>query len=134
MSLKDKRIFMVEDDYSNMAVIETLLKEAGAIITFEKWGNRTLTRLAEFTPVDAILLDLMLPLGISGFQLYDMIRADAQFANVPIVAVSAADPAVAMKKARQVGFSGFISKPINHEVFADQIASIIGGQSVWYAN
>lgn len=84
-------------------------------------------------PIDLILLDLMFPNHISGYDIFDRIRENPTFAHIPIVAISAADPALEMSKARAKGFSGFIGKPINLLQFPQQIVQLLEGEQVWYA-
>lgn len=134
MLLKDKRIFYIEDDLKNRSIVQAILEQAGARFSFERWGkDETLQRLHDFSPVDIILLDLMFPDHVSGYDIYARIRADSQFAAVPILIVSAADPAIEMPKARKLGLSGFIAKPIDFRLFPQQIADCLAGQAVWYA-
>lgn len=132
MLLKDKRIFITEDNVFNRSIMELLLEKEGATIAFERWGTDTLERLQKFKPVDIIILDLMFPRGITGFDVYDNIRAYPEFANVPIIAVSAKDPEIALPECKAKGFAGFISKPVNHMIFAQQIAALIEGEAIWY--
>jgi len=37
-----------------------------------------------------------------------------------------------MPQARELGFSGFISKPVDEAYFVQQIASIIDGEQIWH--
>jgi CheY-like chemotaxis protein len=74
----------------------------------------------------------MLTAGRSGFTVFDEIRSIPEAAKIPIVAVSAMDASVALAKTREQGFAGFISKPIDIDLFPKQIATIISGGSVWY--
>jgi CheY-like chemotaxis protein len=131
--LEGKRIFIVEDDVTNLAIASVLLKQEGAIVGFERWGVNTLNTLRLMVPIHVILLDLNLEHGVSGFDVFDRIRADPQFADIPIVAVSALDPSLAMPTARKKGFTGFISKPIDFIQFAAQIATIVRGEQVWHS-
>lgn len=132
MLLENKRIFIVEDNLQNRVVFRIILAKQGALVEFERAGEETLTRLKVFGQVDLIILDLMLAHNISGYDLFDKIRAVPKFNAVPIIAVSAAEPAVALPKARQQGFAGFIAKPIDDSLFPKQIARVIGGEQVWY--
>lgn len=131
MLLKDKRIFIVEDNLENRIVFELLLVEQGAKVAFERWGRKTVERLQTFAPVDLILLDLMFPKGVTGYDIFTEIRKVANFATTPIVAVSATDPSEAIPKARKLGFAGFIAKPIKFAEFIKQIATILEGNPVW---
>ncbi len=133
MLLKGKRIFITEDNLANRAVMQMLLESEGAVIGFERWGKDTCERLEHFAPVDVILLDLMFPTGITGFEVFDQIRALPEFGHVPIIAVSAKDPDTAIPQTQAKGFSGFIGKPIERTVFAQQIAAVLNGQQIWEA-
>src|SRR5690606_41774798 len=103
----------------------------GAVVDYERWGRNAAQRLKHSPPFDLIILDLMLAEEVSGFDVYDEIRALPEYATTPIVAVSAMDPALALPKTREKGFAGFIAKPIDSQVFAKQIADILQGQQVW---
>ena len=132
--LQGKRIFCFEDDTKNRAIVETILQQAGATIRFDTWGfiEISLPKIRTFQP-DVILLDLMLMANVSGYDVYDTLRTKPYFATVPIVAVSASDPALEIPVARKKGFAGFIGKPIDMHLFATQIATILRGEGVWYA-
>jgi CheY-like chemotaxis protein len=131
VNLKGKHIFIIEDNNYNLSVAMTILEKAGAEIQFDRWGVDTLPRLRKFAPVDIILLDLMFPKGVTGYDIYDQIRLDPAFDSVPVVAVSAADPNDAVPKLRQKGFAGFIRKPINFMQFPHQLITVLEGETVW---
>jgi CheY-like chemotaxis protein len=108
-----------------------LLRREGAIFDFDRWGEETLSRLNKFHP-DLIILDLMLLRESNGFSIFSEIRKFPEYDQVPIVAISASDPAVALPKCREMGFSGFIVKPIDEHLLVKQLVSLIKGQQVWY--
>ena len=132
MVLKDKHIFVVEDDAMNLAVIRTILKRAGASVPFDHWGDRTLNRMLSYPfKIDAILVDIMLPNQVDGYDIFDAIRDVPELKHTPIIAVTASDPDLEMNKARTKGFNGYISKPLDRVKFAYQIASVINGEEIW---
>ncbi len=133
--LKDKRIFYIEDNVSNLALVQMILEQQGAKVYFERWGNEAdiINRLKSFMPVDLILLDLMFAGNISGYDIFDQLRQVPDFDHIPIATVSAADPSIEMPKARAKGFAGYISKPVKLIMFPQQVADLINGQHVWYA-
>jgi CheY-like chemotaxis protein len=133
MDLKGKRIFVVEDNEENIYVILSLLRRHGARVQIDWWARGDGYRLKGALPIDIIILDLMLPQGRNGFEVFDELRGVPELADVPIVAVSAMDPSTALPRAREKGFSGFISKPIDFHLFPQQIAALIAGEQVWYA-
>lgn len=133
MLLKDKRIFVVEDNAANRIVFQLALAKHGAYVHTERWGEEALKRLKTFQSIDLIVLDLMLRGEISGYDIFDEIHTRPEFTEIPIVAVSASEPAVAIPATQQKGFSGFIAKPIDTERFPQQIARLIAGEHIWYA-
>ena len=131
--LENKRIFIVEDNLQNRVVFQILLNAQGALTEFDRWGRDTISRLQGFGSIDLIILDLMLGSGVSGYDIFDQIRTFPQFARTPIIAVSASDPAIAIPKTQDRGFNGFIAKPLDDTLFADQLVDILAGKRVWYA-
>src|SRR5579859_2672994 len=126
MSLKGKRIFYIEDNVGNRSLVEVLLEQRGAECAFERWGGKdVIKRLMAFMPVDLILLDLMLPNSVSGYDVFDLIRAIPMLNPIPIAITSAADPSIEMPKARAKGLAGYIAKPISILYFPSQVADLI---------
>lgn len=134
-SIRDKRIFMVEDNQANAAIIQMLLEQEYAKVIRGRWGGQeTLNLLRQNLPIDVILMDLMLPNGVTGFDVFEMIREIPEFKQIPVIAVSASEPAVAVPKVRTMGFSGFIAKPIDFMRFGDQICAVLDGTDRWHIN
>lgn len=130
--LNNKTIFIVEDDAFNLAIIRTILRRQGAETPFDHWGDGTLSRLQKHAQeIDMILLDLMLPNNLSGYDIFDMIKAQPDLAEVPVVAVSAADPSIEIPRTKEAGFNGFITKPIKHSLLPKQIMAILNGEEIW---
>lgn len=129
--LKGNRVFIVEDNLSNMAVYSVLLKRSGAEFVRDYMNIDPVEMLAMSLPIDIILLDLNLRYQADGYGVFDMIKDNPELADIPIVAVSAADPSIEIPRAKEKGFNGFISKPINTEIFAEQLAAILHGEEIW---
>ncbi|HLU11233.1 MAG TPA: response regulator [Oceanobacillus sp.] len=131
MLLKDKFIFIVEDNTQNRVVFQVILIRQGARVEFERWGKDAVRRLKTLRNVDVVVLDLGLAQGVSGYDIFDDIRAIPEYSALPVVAVSATDPAVGIPKTKAKGFNGFIAKPIDDVRFPRQLAKIIAGEEVW---
>ncbi len=133
MLLQNKRIVYIEDEARNRTIVEMLLKAEGAKIWFERWGvpNLSVSTIMAFWPLDLILLDLMLPNGYTGYDVYAELRKQSMLDDVPIVIVSAADASIEMPKARRLGLTSYLSKPIDADQFPQQIKAILDGQAIW---
>lgn len=130
--LKNKHIFVVEDNPMNRLIYQVMFVVYETRVTFEPYGQDSLARLKNMSRVDLIVLDLMLPRGVSGFDIFAQIRALPEYNNVPIVAVSAMDPILAIPRAKELGMDGFISKPIDSDIFPEQLAKVLMGEPVWF--
>jgi CheY-like chemotaxis protein len=132
MLLKGVRIFIVEDKPAYIAITSLYLRHEGAEVESEQLGANIPESLLSHLPIDVILLDLMFPGSVSGFDLFDQIRQVPELAHIPVVAVTAVDPDVAMPLAREKGFAGFISKPISSSI-VKHIVDVLAGKQVWEA-
>ena len=131
MNLENKRIFLVEDNLGNLTITKTLLESHGAIVASHPSGHEVIPHLRHFLPVDLIILDLILPSGITGYNIFQTLRDQPEFEQIPIIAMSVADRSVVVPEAKKRGFSGFISKPINFQQFPGLIDKIIEGEHIW---
>lgn len=131
MYLIGKSIFIVEDNIANSTIMKVILQASGATIFLDRWTVDTIARIKEAGHIDLIIMDLMLPNGPTGYDVFEKIKIDPQLCMIPTVVVSASDPAMEMSKARQKGFAGYIAKPINNHTFARHIASVLTGKQVW---
>jgi DNA-binding NarL/FixJ family response regulator len=73
---------------------------------------------------DLMLLDLAMP-GVSGFS--GLMALRAEFASLPIVIVSATDDATTIRRAIELGASGFISKSSGIDDIRAAIQSVLEG-------
>lgn len=129
--LSGKRIFIVEDNSHNRVIYQLILRRAGADVQFDRRGDTTLYQLIKYEP-HLIILDLNLGRYSSGFEIYGEIRKHPELAHVPVVAISASEPAVVLPKCRELGLSGFIVKPVEEDLLEGQLSRLLCGETVWY--
>lgn len=75
---------------------------------------------------DVVLLDINLP-GISGHDVLDRLRADARFADLPCVAVSADAMPDEIARAREHGFDDYWTKPLDIARLPERLAAAVRG-------
>jgi len=111
------KILVVDDTPNNVKLLADVLSVKGFTVATAASGEEALSKIAADQP-DLVLLDVMMP-GLSGYDVCRRIRADAQTALLPVVLVTALDPAQERIKGIDAGADDFISKPINQpELFA----------------
>jgi len=112
-------ILIVEDNEKNLKLARDVLQFSG-FQTLEAGSGEAAVDIARERRPDLILMDIELP-GIDGITALQQLRADADTAGIPIVALTAS--AMSSDRARffGAGFDGYISKPINIRDFPDQV-------------
>lgn len=130
--LSEVSVLIVEDNVRNYALLARLLSFMGVKQTeWRRSGWQVLEFAQDTMPkVDLILLDIHLP-EEDGYQVLERIRQDPRFAETRIVAVTADISAANLSRAQSVGFHGFLAKPINVDLFPEQVQRILEGEAVW---
>jgi CheY-like chemotaxis protein len=116
-------ILLVEDNIMNLNMATFLLQRAG-FQTLEAEDAVTGIRLAQEHQPDLILLDIHLP-GLDGYDAARIIKANSDTAHINVVAFTAHAMEDELQKALACGCVGIISKPINVESFAQDVAQFL---------
>jgi two-component system, cell cycle response regulator DivK len=114
------RILLVEDNIDNLELVRFLLIRSGYQVLDANDGQMGMDIARRELP-DLILMDLSLP-GVDGWTAARELKADPKTASIPLLALTAHTLPGDRSKALESGFNGYISKPINLQSFADDIA------------
>jgi two-component system, cell cycle response regulator DivK len=128
---KDAHVLVVEDNVPNFVLIARLLAYLGVQRCEWKTTGWGVVDFANTMPrVDLILMDLRLP-HEDGYEALRQIRANPRLRDTLVVVVTAQASAAEMAKAREAGFDGFLSKPLDVDRFPEQIQRILQGDRIW---
>ena len=121
-----KRILVVDDEPGFTRLLKLALENAGQfIVREENDGLKALKTAREFKP-DIIFLDVVMP-SIDGGDVATMIRADPEFANTPIIFLTAiVSQKEATKQENAIGGYTFLAKPVTVDALLRCIAEHIG--------
>jgi two-component system, chemotaxis family, response regulator PixG len=100
----------IEDSRFDCIAMNQILAQAGCRFISIQDPVQALPILMEQKP-DAIFLDLLMPVT-NGYEVCAQIRRISAFQNTPIIIVTSSDGIVDRVRAKLVGSSGFVSKPI----------------------
>jgi two-component system cell cycle response regulator DivK len=130
--MNDIHVLIVEDNVRNYALVARLLSFMGVKQTEWKRSGWHVLEFAHDTmpKVDLILLDIHLP-EEDGYEVLDRLREDKHFNSTRIVAVTADVSSANLARAQAAGFDGFLAKPIDVDLFPDQIRRVLEGEPVW---
>ena len=104
------RILAVDDNPTNIAVLEELLEETYELRT-ARTGEEAVQCAPAFSP-DLILLDIMMP-GMDGYEACRLFRAEPALRRTKIVMVSAKAMTAERLQGYEAGADDYITKPFN---------------------
>lgn len=104
-------VLLVDDEPDNVEVLAETLEFNGISVQFANNGLQGLEAL-QHMQATLILLDLSMPV-MDGWQALRRIKADPNFCNIPVVAISAHAIHGDKERALAAGFDGYLTKPVN---------------------
>ncbi len=104
-------VLVVDDTPANLGVVLELLGDAGLRVLVAESGPRAIEVMSQ-QAVDLVLLDVMMP-GVDGFATCERIRQHAEWADTPIIFMTAVDDPAQKVRALAAGAVDYISKPVH---------------------
>lgn len=118
-------ILVVEDDPDNQDVLTTMLQIAGHTTVIASNGAEALRLAAERYPA-LILMDMGLPV-MDGWMATTQLKAHPQLATIPVIAVTSYAMTEDAQRARAVGCTDYIAKPIDYTVLTTKVVALLPG-------
>ena len=108
------RLLLVEDNLVNQKVVLAILRKKGYHIDVANDGREALSKLDAAnpdTPYDLVLMDVQMPI-LDGLEATRLIRREARWDHLPVVAMTAHAMNGDRERCLQAGMSAYISKPV----------------------
>ncbi|NLD39180.1 MAG: response regulator [Desulfatiglans sp.] len=112
--LKGKKVLIADDDMRNLFVLTNILESKGVSVITAKNGIETLNSLKENPGIDLIIMDMMMP-EKDGFMAVKEIREKPDFAELPVIALTARAMKGDRARCIEAGASDYLSKPFEKE-------------------
>jgi PAS domain S-box-containing protein len=117
-----KKILIAEDDHSNYYFLYEALKETGVEVIWAKDGEETIAVFNEHTDLDAVLMDINMPLR-NGYECTRIIKKERP--DLPVIAQTAYAMSGEREISRDAGCDDYLSKPIKVKELIDTLAQYI---------
>lgn len=122
------RILLVDDNPTNLDILETRLQRHGYELLKAVDGEEALAVARESTP-DLILLDVMMP-KIDGFEVCRQLRADSSLPYMPIILVTAKGDSKDIVAGLDAGADEYLTKPIDQAALVARVRSILRAKAL----
>ncbi|HEX2933608.1 MAG TPA: response regulator, partial [Candidatus Binatia bacterium] len=117
------KILVVDDTAKNVKLLADLLAVKGYGVVTAESGQEALAKLEAEKP-DLVLLDVVMP-EMSGYEVCQKIRENPATRILPVVMVTALDPAEERVKGLDAGADDFLTKPINRAELLARVRSLL---------
>lgn len=119
-------ILVVDDDPSDLTLMERALSRAGYAVQTASSSQQALSILQKLIPA-VLVFDVSMP-GMSGFELCATLKDDDRLKNIPVVFVSGFDSAENFKTGHGVGGVFFVPKAKGWTNLLNAVALLCGSQ------
>ena len=119
------KILIVDDDVQVTTLLRKYLSPRNFEVTTINQSSKTM-HMAHLMRPDLFILDLMMP-PPDGFELCTMLRADPNFAQTPILIITAMD--ISNSKATSFGANDYLTKPFNLDELVTRIDLLLNGNT-----
>ncbi len=109
--LVGSRVLLVDDNFINLEVAGELLRQAHVEVVTASNGREALEKIAQ-SEYDAVLMDLQMP-EMDGITATQQLRQDPQYANLPVIAMTANAMTGDRERCLAAGMNDHIPKPID---------------------
>ncbi|MCK9608552.1 MAG: response regulator [Methylomonas sp.] len=126
--IRGARILLVEDNEINQLVAREYLESAGLIVTVANNGREGVEAIRQ-SKFDAVLMDLQMP-EMDGIEATRIIRQEKRFADLPIIAMTAAVQNRERNDCYSAGMSDHLGKPVLPQTLIEVLIRCIKPHSI----
>ncbi len=114
------KVLVVDDDFINRKLLQTLLKKNPMVtdIIEAENGSDALEKMKKDPGINLILLDIMMPI-VDGIEFLKIFRLDMANAHIPVIVLSTDD--TRKTEVFDNGANDFLRKPIKEEMLSAKI-------------
>jgi CheY-like chemotaxis protein/signal transduction histidine kinase len=113
-ALVGKKVLVVDDDMRNIFALSSVLERRGMAVLTAGTGREAISMLESTPDVAIVLMDIMMP-EMDGYATMQVIRQNASFRRLPIIALTAKAMKGDREKCLEAGASEYLAKPVNTE-------------------
>lgn len=117
------RVLIAEDEANLAESLSFILSREGHDVSSVADGEAALKRLRA-GGCDLLILDVMLPL-LNGFELLNVLRADAELKSLPVIVLTAKTQAHDRRIAEAIGVQAYLTKPFSNQDIVAQVQRLL---------
>jgi PAS domain S-box-containing protein len=127
--LRGMKVLVVDDNATSRSIFQEMLESFSFEVSMAASGEEGITELEganEDKPFELVIMDWQMP-GMDGIEASRRIKDHKGLSKIPpVILVTAYGREEVMQQAEQVGFEGFLLKPVNPSMLFDTIMQAFG--------
>ena len=124
MRNKDFTILVADDNTENLRMVSTILLSEGYKLALVHDGDGVL-RITDENKIDLILLDILMPGPMNGFQVCRLLKNNIKTKDIPVIFLSARSDGEDIIEGFKIGGADFITKPFDKQELLARVANHI---------
>ena len=121
---KKCKVLYIEDNPANLKLVQYIISYFPEMDLISASSAEVGIDLARAHRPDLVLLDINLP-GMDGYEAFKRLRSYSETMNTPVIAISANAMEKDIKMAMDIGFTDYITKPINISDFTEKLKKLL---------
>jgi CheY-like chemotaxis protein len=119
------KILLVDDEADIVTLTRAMLERADYEVVVARNGKECLEKLKE-EKIDLVLLDVMMPGGLDGWEVCKKIKEDEKTKDLPVVMFTVCSEPWSVELGREAGAEAQVSKPFEVEELLGTVEKVLG--------
>lgn len=123
-----KTILIVDDRPDVRALVEVTLDEGSYKFLRAETGTQALEMTRSHLP-DLVLMDVMMPGGLDGYQVCELLKRDGRTSHIPVILLTARGQEFDKARGRECGADEYIVKPFSPQALLNRVNELLAPPS-----
>lgn len=123
--MSDRKVILIVEDQSDIRKLIRMTLELGSCEIHEADNGEAGWHMVKALRPDLVLLDVMMPGSLDGYQVCQKIRQEAALRQTPVVLLTARGQQADFEMGRQAGADAYLTKPFSPLELIDTVDALL---------
>ncbi|MFN4324778.1 MAG: response regulator transcription factor [Azonexus sp.] len=126
--MADRKVILIVEDQSDIRKLIRMTLEIGYSELHEADNGEAGWHMVKALRPDLVLLDVMMPGSLDGYQLCQKIRQEPGLRHIPVIMLTARGQQADFEMGRQAGANAYLTKPFSPLELIDAVDAHLAGR------
>jgi PleD family two-component response regulator len=117
-------VLVADDDGMSRSVLRSMLRKHTSVLVVEAEDGSQALDIIQHSPVDAVFLDLQMPL-MDGLEVLAALRGDIAYQSLPVIVLSSLSDLATVRQAIKLGITDYLVKPLRPRLMEGRLQSLL---------